>query len=200
MRSPASEPFDEGGPFSEPVVPVADVFNSAPFAPASSSALSTSCEVFGSSATMSGVNPHSRSAANDLGPRARRVVRRSEETKSSRGYTFSTAVRRARVPTPVRRITRSRRPACNLSANCPIAGLSGKGVSRIVGADVTQAPSRSASFAISPERRLSKITTRRPSKLIGIHLMITAEALQCRDSTFSRGLQDRAFPRPVSRI
>src|SRR5206468_8417003 len=100
---------------------------------------------------------YSRSTATGLGPRATTGRRDNASTSFSRGCFVSTALKRMRVPTPVRKITASNFPAKRSSAKDRAAEFSFRGISRMDGATRayvrlkhTSAPSHSHLFLSNP--------------------------------------------------
>ena len=127
-----------------------------------SSAESRSRQVFGSGTASVGTRPTSLSAAIGLGPRQTSVSRPSAATTSSLGRRVARVVTSSRVPTPVRRIKMSTLPPTSASPNASASCWSASGISRMDGACTGVPPWFRINSATSADRRLSKLTTRRP--------------------------------------
>src|ERR1700733_501139 len=119
--------------------------------------------------------PSSLSAATGLGPRASTETLLREATNCSRGQKGSIARARARVPTPVRKITRLISPLRRAAAKRATSSLLWAGTSLTAGATMGRPPQFSIRDAISFERRLSKDSTVRPAKPLAARLWLNAE-------------------------
>ena len=131
--------------------------------PRSSSALIRSRHVFGSGTTIVGCRLFSRSTAKGLGPRTTVMVLPRAASICARGQRVSSTFSMKRVPTPVRRITRSNSPASRRSPKRSTSAFSSSGTSRMDGATSGRPPYRSMSCLICSAIRLSKAATRSPA-------------------------------------
>ena len=130
-----------------------------------SMAASNSCHVLGSGAATHTGTCNSRRTASGFGPRATTLTRARASTRTARGQVCATSSRSARVPTPVRKMTKSNPPARRRAAKSLAATFDSSGTSRSAGALNGCPPYEEISEASSVARRLSKVSTRRPSKL-----------------------------------
>ena len=124
----------------------------------------SSRHVFGSGTTAAIGTPNSRRAATGCGPLAITAAPLRAATNSSREQMSSAACARARVPTPVKNMTRSSRPSLSADTNFKVSPLSSAGTSRVIGTTSGWPPLFAMSRPISRARRLSSANTRSPRR------------------------------------
>src|SRR5205085_1671625 len=122
-------------------------------------------QVLGSGTRWVGFRPASAIAATGLGPRQMVVMSARALRYRSRGTCFSTAARRWRKPTPVKKIMTSISPVMSRLAKSTASRLCSIATSRMLGLTNGRPPNFSISRAISAALRLSSAATRRLAKV-----------------------------------